>query len=73
MALNPELRRQRLVDFCEFKTSLVYLEGFRPTRPMSQNKQINKNKESKSIIIIINLYFKTGSQCVALAGLELTI
>lgn len=31
MRLIPDLRRQRLTELCEFKTSMVYV-AFRPVR-----------------------------------------
>ena len=45
--LNPSHRKQRQVDLCEFKTSLVYselqdrLQSYREI--LSRNKQTNKN------------------------------
>jgi hypothetical protein len=31
-AFNPELKRQRQVDLCEFEASLIYIVGSRPAR-----------------------------------------
>jgi hypothetical protein len=50
MPLITGLRRQRQVDLCEFKSSLVYIESSRTTRathriPVLQNKTTNIQKE----------------------------
>ena len=51
LPLIPALRRQRLVDFCEFKTSLVYRAsagtGFKATQrnPVLKNKTIQNKTE----------------------------
>jgi hypothetical protein len=37
---GPALRRQRQVDLCEFKNSLVYKEGFRTTRDLWKSSQV---------------------------------
>ena len=37
MPLIPALRRQRQVDFCEFKASLVYRASFKTAKSAQRN------------------------------------
>jgi hypothetical protein len=40
----PVLGRQRQVDFCEFKTSIVYKLSFRTARGTQRNPVLKKKK-----------------------------
>ena len=46
MNLIPALRKQRQVDFCEFKASLVYRVSSRTARTVSQRNPVSKNKQT---------------------------
>jgi hypothetical protein len=48
MTLISALRRQRQVDLCEFKASLVYKEFFRTARAVTQRKPISENLKTKT-------------------------
>ena len=47
MPLIPALWRQRQVDLCEFKDSLVYRVSFRTSRATQRNPVL-KNKKTKT-------------------------
>ena len=44
MPLIPALSRQKQVDLCEFKTSLVYRVSSRTAKTASQRSLVSKNK-----------------------------
>ena len=44
MPVIPALRRQRQVDLCKFKASLVYSASSRTARTVTQTKPVSKNK-----------------------------
>jgi hypothetical protein len=46
MLLIPALSRQRQVDFCEDKASLVYKESSRTARAITQRNPVSKNKQT---------------------------
>ena len=45
--LIPALGRQRQVDVCEFKASLVYKMGPRTARAVTQGNPVSKNQPNK--------------------------
>ena len=47
MPLIPALGRQRQVDLCEFKASLVYRASSRTARAVTQRNPVSKNKRKK--------------------------
>jgi hypothetical protein len=46
--LNPEMERQKRVDLCEFKASLVYRVSFRTQKPCTKKKK--KKKKSGAVM-----------------------
>jgi hypothetical protein len=46
--LIPALRRQRLVDFCEFKASLVYTVSSKTANALKRDLVSKKEKEIKT-------------------------
>jgi hypothetical protein len=58
--LIPVLRRQRQMDVCEFKASLVYRVSSRIARAIQRNpilKTKNKQKTSKQISLTVESIF----------------
>jgi hypothetical protein len=47
MSLIPALRKQRQVDLCEFKASLVYRASFRTARATQKKPCLEKPKIKK--------------------------
>ena len=45
VAFNSALRRQRQVDLCKFKVSLVYSAGSRIVRVVTQKNPVSKNNQ----------------------------
>jgi hypothetical protein len=45
--LDPELRRQRQVDLCELKASLIYKESSRTARAMQRDAVSKKKKRRR--------------------------
>jgi hypothetical protein len=58
MPLIPALRKQRQVDLCEFKTSLVHKASSKTQRnPVSKNKQQQQKMYKLWLKVYSSIYF----------------
>ena len=55
-AFNPSTGRERQVDLCEFKASLVYKVRYRTARTATQRNPVSK-KQNKTTIKKVTSYF----------------
>ena len=60
---SPSIRRQRQVDLCEFRASLVYILSSRIARAISRDP-VSKHKKTETKTK--GLYYRPESPCLAL-------